>query len=123
MAFRRVQSIGGRVGGRLLPLVAALLTFSLILMGGFHTHVPHAEAGTHIAVAQDGHAAPCAQESEAPADEACCVAAAGCGLFAVMQSESFIARLSAGGRDIVPTPLLRSAVLGREYPPPRPLLA
>jgi hypothetical protein len=125
MESRKAQRGGSGVTGRLLALATAfLLAFSMILMGGLHAHVPQAEAGIHMSAMQDGKVPSCDKAgTDAQADEACCIAAAGCGLFAAKETGASSVSLLESVRDIAPPIFLHSAMLFPDYPPPRPVLS
>lgn len=123
MRVRKAQRVTGRAKGRVLALATAfLLAFSMILMGGFHAHVPQAEAGIHMSAMQDEQVPSCDKAgTNTQADEACCIAAAGCGLFSAKETGALSVSLLESVRDIAPTTFLRSAMLVPDYPPPRPV--
>jgi hypothetical protein len=125
MQVRKAQRVTGRAKGRFLALATAfLLAFSMILMGGFHAHVPQAEAGIHMSAMQDGEVPSCDKAgTTTQADEACCIAAAGCGLFAAKETGALSVSLLESVRDIAPTTFLHSAMLFPDYPPPRLVLS
>lgn len=125
MGHREAKRSSGRATGRLLALTTAfVLAFSMILIGSYHAHVSPADAGTHLLAAQDGQAVPCDKAGQdVPTDEACCMAAAGCGLFASSATEAFSAWPLSSERGIVPVSFLHSAILFMENPPPRSALS
>ena len=125
MQVRKAQRGTGRAKGRFLTLATAfLLAFSMILMGGFHVHVPQAEAGVHMSAMHDEQVPSCGKaETGAQSDEACCIAAAGCGLFAAKEAGALSAPRLEGDRDIAPATFLHSAMLFPDYPPPRSVLS
>jgi hypothetical protein len=125
MGYREAKRSSGRATGRLLPLATAfVLAFSMIFMGSYHAHVPHAEAGTHMSAVEDGQVPSCDKAGkDVQADDACCMAAAGCGLFASKEADAFSASPLSNERDIAPVSFLHSAMLFLDYPPPRSVLS
>ncbi len=124
MVLRKAQRSSGRARGRFLSLATAfLLAFSMIVMGGVHAHVPQADAGIHMPAMQDGQVPSCDKGgANTQADEACCIAAAGCGLSVARETGVLSVSLLEGVPDITPTTFLHSAMLFPDYPPPRPVL-
>ncbi|WP_159592813.1 hypothetical protein [Chelativorans xinjiangense] len=104
-------------------VLALLLVASMVLVGGLHAHEGTPRAAAHAAelhVPQE----PCKDGAAGiPADDGCCVSAAGCGLFLAYESLPVSFRAFAGEEDGLPLRLLDSISLAPEFPPPRPARA
>lgn len=98
-------------------MLAFLLTASMILVGSFHAHPRNSPAGMHTTETHDTPDQPC--PGGASADEGCCIAAAGCGLFIAYEAGSVSFRGAVSKRDETSPRSLGSVSLSPDFPPPR----